>query len=426
MRKNPPAKWVLPDVVNPTDTVCFKVKVPNNKFHIAAFRGAMQALASAYKWQDDLAHTAKDVAQVWRKVADEIEKCGDNPTPTTKFIEEWEDDLTLHCNIRWHDGVLQVTNGCDCDGNPIWSDVCGKEGTDSGNSQPGGTTRPDAGKSKCYSFTLNANGTWKLPFYVRDGDIITITNAEGGMWSDGTPNWYCPDGNQNILGVCTGIHATDGGDPDPSIDHMRVIYSVGSTFYDGYNTTNTLPDGTGNQDLIFQANDASLSDNQGSVTLTVCVENGSTPADTGWCKAFDFTVSDWGWNPLTDGINPVGQYNAGVGWGDTGNPLAVGMQIFAPIAPPDTVFTRCVVQMDAQTSGDPSPRCFGMNSDGSVDLGGGIVDDLQIYDFTFTSPYTGTRVLIVYGPGSGSPTPYIITAITLHGTGPNPYGADNC
>jgi hypothetical protein len=61
-RKNPPAQWVLPDVVNPPDSICITVPVPNDRKHIGAFYGALFNLTSARFWQDDLAHTAREVA----------------------------------------------------------------------------------------------------------------------------------------------------------------------------------------------------------------------------------------------------------------------------------------------------------------------------------------------------------------------------
>lgn len=75
-RRNPPAKWTLPTVVNPPTRKCFTVLVPNEDYHIAAFRGALLALGSAYNWQDDDLHTAKDVAAVWRSIVADVNPCG--------------------------------------------------------------------------------------------------------------------------------------------------------------------------------------------------------------------------------------------------------------------------------------------------------------------------------------------------------------
>jgi hypothetical protein len=78
--------YELPDVVNPEDHICFQIQVPNDKKHIAAFRGALWTLASALYWQDDEAHTAKEVAAVWREIWDNLESCdGELLNPCTEY-----------------------------------------------------------------------------------------------------------------------------------------------------------------------------------------------------------------------------------------------------------------------------------------------------------------------------------------------------
>lgn len=79
-RKNPRAKWTLPDVINPLETMCVQIQVPKERFHIAAFRGALLNLASATQWADDPDHTAKEVATVWRGVIDSMTEVCDGLT----------------------------------------------------------------------------------------------------------------------------------------------------------------------------------------------------------------------------------------------------------------------------------------------------------------------------------------------------------
>jgi len=74
-KRFPKAKWVLPAVIDPPERLCFTIQVPNERQHIAAFRGALLNLASAIAWQDDPDHTAKDVALVWRSIVDEVDNC---------------------------------------------------------------------------------------------------------------------------------------------------------------------------------------------------------------------------------------------------------------------------------------------------------------------------------------------------------------
>ena len=61
------ARLPLPTVINPAESICVKVNVPNDEFHIAAFWGVLWELAKAYSWENDALHSAKLVADVWKK-----------------------------------------------------------------------------------------------------------------------------------------------------------------------------------------------------------------------------------------------------------------------------------------------------------------------------------------------------------------------
>lgn len=79
--RNPKAKWVLPDVVDPVEHKCFKINVPDEVHHIAAFKGALLDLCSATQWADDPYHKAKDVAAVWRDVYVNMVECNASIIP---------------------------------------------------------------------------------------------------------------------------------------------------------------------------------------------------------------------------------------------------------------------------------------------------------------------------------------------------------
>jgi len=142
-RKNPPAKWVLPEVVDPDDRLCMKIPVPNDRFHIAAFRGALLNLAAAYKWQDDVDHTAKDVALVWRDIIDDLNwGCGlddvrqneENPCTLEKTFdgETWEAFADLQkCppHIRVNNGVIEWFDPTDSTWKPLEGTDERKDGT---------------------------------------------------------------------------------------------------------------------------------------------------------------------------------------------------------------------------------------------------------------------------------------------------------
>lgn len=67
-RKPRKSSFPLPDVIDNADRLCVKVNIPNIPAHRQAFIGAVSALAHAYNWENDAAHTAVDVAQVWKQV----------------------------------------------------------------------------------------------------------------------------------------------------------------------------------------------------------------------------------------------------------------------------------------------------------------------------------------------------------------------
>lgn len=93
-RKMTAARWSLPEVIDPVDKRCVMLLIPDEPYHIAAFRGALAHLAQAHKWAEDVDHTARDVAWVWQGIIDSMEwgcgvpesECRDFP-PYAGFIE---------------------------------------------------------------------------------------------------------------------------------------------------------------------------------------------------------------------------------------------------------------------------------------------------------------------------------------------------
>jgi hypothetical protein len=180
---------------------------------------------------------------------------------------------------------------------------------------PGGDVAP--GDCREYDVVLQANSKWSLPVAIDNGDIVTISNAKG-MWQDGTINpWHCPDGNNSPLGICVGGTAGfDGADPAPAFFHMRLVALSSVQAYDAFNTTIAIAGYGAPDQLVFQANDSTLSDDAGSISfhvsyckaaaspigITYSVGSGPTPvnygtpfvvasAATGGVEAFDMTFS---------------------------------------------------------------------------------------------------------------------------------------
>src|SRR6185295_11715611 len=179
---------------------------------------------------------------------------------------------------------------------------------------PGGTL--SAGQCKDYDVTLSGNNQWVLPVPVTDGCIITVTAATGG-WNDGSGSlgWYCPDGNSYLLGACVSGQHHVGGDPSSTLYHGQLMIVVDGTYYDPFAGAVTLSGVSGAQPLTLQMNDASLSDNAGSIQFHVNVCAGDTVIKS---RTFDFTESDGGFIfEVTSCPGDSGVYVPGVGYQPT-------------------------------------------------------------------------------------------------------------
>jgi hypothetical protein len=267
MRRNPPAKWVLPIVVNPP-RICFQIEVPNDRFHLAAFRGAILNLAAAYKWQDDPDHTAKRVAAVWDDIYTKIRtcetvNCGDQGISL-------EDVLSQQIRKNPDDPCIQQMWCID-----HWEDWYDPRSCIPGTiEQPTNGTPLEAGQCRAWDVSLRGSERWLLPVQVNTGDTITITGASGG-WNDGTLLWFCTSGQLYVGSGCLADAAPESGDPLQTANHMRLIMSVDGTFVDAYNQIFAVPVGVSDGQVFFQANDDPLPGNSGTVSfhVEVCKEN---------------------------------------------------------------------------------------------------------------------------------------------------------
>jgi len=296
------ARFSLPEAVDPPVRRCFVVPVPDDPYHIAAFKGSIYKLGRAFSWQDDSAHTAIDVAAVWMAIFNDLEEC----SPMDTFRQP--DDCTLEVS---RDGGLTwsaIFNASGCVDQGILDAI------DSGTVSAGGQ-QPAGGEGtagQCYSYRvrLDGNGRWISPIALGVGDLITVSNVQGAWWSgELLETWACGNGYIYTLGACTGISmGTASGDPLNTLDHMRLIGNLpneSAPFFDMFNTSYTVTDAD-LQNLILQANDGDLSDNDGSITFEVEICKG------GWAHTFDFTLASYS----TIFIPHEGRaiWESGVGW----------------------------------------------------------------------------------------------------------------
>lgn len=305
-RRNPPAKWVLPDVVNPPDSLCFQVQVPNEKFHIAAFKGALYALSSARFWQDDPAHTALQVAKIWQEIYDKISQVDCNPktvpTGTSVELPGMSELIQVICNDAG-DCILQYR----CDVCSDWitaanlSQVNKPANTGPDNPQPG------AGKCMTYHGRLDGNAAYLMPAIVNTGDVITFSNFNGST-SATNGLFYCANGQELFL-TCFGTPPAGGGsDIDASHPHYGLIVTIGSNHYLASAGPITVPGGVANAQVTLRINSVATDILGAGFSFDVEDCNNQTASFT---HVFDFSINDGGWI-----IAPtrVGSWSPGVGW----------------------------------------------------------------------------------------------------------------
>ena len=303
MPATPRAKWVLPLVVDPPTSTCWVVRVPDDKFHRAAFLGALADLGSWYQWQSDVAHTNQAVAAVWRDIVDSLKEC---PPPILIGGVDG-DDFMIRQNPT-NPCLLETSiNGTD------WCAFADFSLCIPSSDQPGASDQPlPGGGQACYPGQFFASGLWLMPGIVSSGDILDLQDVKGAG-TDGTANWKCPTGQPFFAGQCVGVGGPVGGDP-LAIDHMRLIYNIGGTFYDAMAGPMTVPGGILAAQVYLQVNDSTLTDNSGSYQFKLCRQNNGTQT---FSHTFDFLVSPQGFvNVVQGGWTPTnwGNWVAGIGW----------------------------------------------------------------------------------------------------------------
>jgi hypothetical protein len=300
--------FALPTVVNPTDTVCFQINVPNDPGHLKAFFGVLYDLTIWKSWQRDAAHTGILAAQVWKQIWVNLQPSDDNCECAIP-IAEMDVDMSVCEQIRYNPTTNKFEGLC-CGS---WSIIAGQP---TGGFAPAPTAQgaplpaPNGG-CQVYQGSLNANGQWLCPAPVSAGDTFQIISINGA-WTDGGANWYCPTGTIFYSGLCTVGSGVNGADPLPASPHMGLISKISGAYqYIGDLAVHTVPGGVSNKLLILQANDASLSDDFGEITFQVQVCNNQVGT---FIHQFDFTASNQGWQASVVGGVPATVYTPGVGW----------------------------------------------------------------------------------------------------------------
>lgn len=307
-KRKPFARLPLPKVIDPPGVRCFKVNVPNDRLHIAAFLGTLWGLASAYAWENDDAHTAVLVAERWKRVYLELRECLGDQLNTSGGADGGDENM-----IRQNpDNPCELQTSID---GTHWCTFADLSLCLPAPSQPGdGTTQPASnGGQACYHAEMVASNRYLVPTIVSAGDTVDLTNANGAG-NDGTVSpWQCPDGSTFFAGACIGgTGASSGSDPLPSVDHMRLVFNIDGTFYDAMGGPVTVPGGVTNAQVYVQVNDSDIADNAGSYRFDVCVTNNAAAT---WAHVFDFALTNGAFTTPTPPFGgDFGTWTPGLGW----------------------------------------------------------------------------------------------------------------
>lgn len=99
--------YLIPAVIDPVDSDCVRIAVPDDPDHRAAFWGAMQTLTQWHNWERDSTKSGKDAAAVWAGVVASAQQ---------NFIEgvcEMDCDCIKELVFDPITGVLSYTDGED-------------------------------------------------------------------------------------------------------------------------------------------------------------------------------------------------------------------------------------------------------------------------------------------------------------------------
>ncbi len=389
------SRWPLPSVVNPPDSVCFQVQVPNNRGHIGAFLGAMYELSKPYAWQNDVAHTAKQVGAVWLKIFDNLVRGCPCPQPAPLGqLEDFAMPIRVDCDCN-----IFVTC-CDGTEKQIFTSDQVKAAIAGGNVQ-GAPQPPAGGGCQGYDLTNFGNAPALIPVPLNAGDTITISDVKGASSKDGLI-WRCAeDGLTFFASECVGTPATDPTNRLPASPEGRKIVLLDGSYYDFTGDVFTVPGGTVNKQASIWLNWPSAATIYGSIQAHVDVCN-NTPAS--WVKTFDFTLAPGDFGPWAGNR---GLWVAGVGWEPNAFPET---QLISPATgtyPAGVFFDE--IDFVLSPTGTAEVAFY----DGAYHF-----DDVGVSSpHAYAHPVTAGWVLFFGATTAGT----FIKSITIRGHGVNPY-----
>ena len=112
-------KWPIPEVIEPEDSRCFKVQIPNDPQYISVFIGNLLSLKRAWNWEDSHGD-GSIVAYKWRTIIDDAIECFNqdgccmpilrkNPTNDCEIEQSYDCGGTWESLININDCVIAAT-----------------------------------------------------------------------------------------------------------------------------------------------------------------------------------------------------------------------------------------------------------------------------------------------------------------------------
>lgn len=406
--------FMLPTVINPPDSLCFMIKVPNDPGHIAAFFGALYDLTLWLSWQRDPAKQGIQAAQVWKEIWVNLAAQSCNP-PTVGVGTDGGEDFMIRQN---------PTNPCILESSVdgvTWCQWADLSKCIPSSNQPGaGTAQPAPGGCSTFQGQFNASEQFLVPVPVSTGDTLNLTNVTGAGNDGASGTWNCPDGTVFFAGAClVGTGATVGTDPLPSVKHMRLIWKIGGSYYDAMAGVFTVPAGVSNVQPVLLVNDSPASDDNGSYQFTLQVCNNSVAT---WTHTLNFGTSPGGFVIFS---TEHGVYTPGSGWQPScvdGANMLLRARFTAPadftVVSISVIYSQNVVgtngaEVELRNVG------LGILASANDNATNGTVVTNRTYAHTFNQ--SGVRNIDIDMDQPGCTSTGLYSSLTIVGSGPDPF-----
>ena len=301
--------------------------------------------------------------------------------------------------------------------------------------QPGaGSELPTPGKCVQYHANMPGNGRWLLPGPVSTGDTLDVTGITGVTYDAGNLDWHCPGGDVFFAGFCSGVTFTNGANPMPSVPEMKLIASIGGTFYDVIGGLFTVPSGVSNEPVTFQVNHADISGDGGALSFDVTVCNNQASS---WSHTFNLLSNDGGFTNIDYPLhNPTAAWSSGTGWEAIDCVHLFGSGVYTILAIQKALAASTVTGfsmtydsvLGANPSGDTTRVSLRNGSGDNFIINGAPESGTNITD-SWTGSIAGVTEILLFpifafadAGGTCDSTPSItLKSITISGTGTDPF-----